>query len=79
MTPISHLCFRITVKGLKGGHSGGDIHLGRGNANKILNRFLYQMMTTYQEDFHLYEFNGGNLRQLYSPCPNITNMTYVQP
>ena len=62
MTPISHLCFRITVKGLKGGHSGGDIHLGRGNANKILNRFLYQMMTTYQEDFHLYEFNGGNLR-----------------
>ena len=31
MTPISHLCFRITVKkGPKGGHSGGDIHLGRG-------------------------------------------------
>lgn len=29
MTPISHLCFHITVKGLKGGHSGGDIHLGR--------------------------------------------------
>lgn len=35
--------FKVEVKGLKGGHSGGDIHLGRGNANKILNRFLSRM------------------------------------
>lgn len=31
---------QINVKGLTGGHSGGDIHLGRGNANKIMNRLL---------------------------------------
>ena len=48
------------MKGLKGGHSGGDIHLGRGNANKILNRFLSQMSTKY--DLYLCEINGGNLR-----------------
>ena len=32
--------FRIDVKGLNGGHSGGEIHKGLGNANKILVRFL---------------------------------------
>ena len=32
--------FEIIVKGLKGGHSGMDIHLERGNANKIMNRIL---------------------------------------
>ena len=34
------LAFRLTVKGLNGGHSGMDIHLGRGNANKLVNRIL---------------------------------------
>jgi dipeptidase D len=33
--------FRLGVKGLTGGHSGMDIHRGRGNANKLLNRLLY--------------------------------------
>jgi dipeptidase D len=32
--------FRLSVKGLAGGHSGMDIHLGRANANKLLNRLL---------------------------------------
>ena len=50
----------MEVKGLKGGHSGGDIHLGRGNANKILNRFLSKMVAKY--DLYLCEINGGNLR-----------------
>lgn len=58
--PADYYKFRVTVKGLKGGHSGGDIHLGRGNANKILNRFLTQLAAKY--DFYLCEFNGGNLR-----------------
>ena len=35
--------FNVNVGGLKGGHSGGDIHLNRGNANKILNRFMWQV------------------------------------
>ncbi len=39
--PEGYTGFRIRVGGLKGGHSGMDIHLGRGNANKIMNRILY--------------------------------------
>jgi dipeptidase D len=45
---------------LKGGHSGSDIHLGRGNANKILNRFLMQSFERY--DLCLCQIDGGNLR-----------------
>lgn len=60
--PAGHFFFKVEVKGLKGGHSGGDIHLGRGNANKILNRFLSLMGKIYQEEFYLCEINGGNLR-----------------
>ena len=33
--------FKVSVKGLRGGHSGCEIHLGRGNANKIMNRLLW--------------------------------------
>jgi dipeptidase D len=51
---------RIDVKGLNGGHSGGEIHKGLGNANKILVRFLYLLLKKY--DFTLCEINGGNLR-----------------
>jgi dipeptidase D len=35
-----HSAFRLGVKGLTGGHSGMDIHRGRANANKQLNRLL---------------------------------------
>ena len=58
--PAGYFFFKVEVKGLKGGHSGGDIHLGRGNANKILNRFLSKMVAKY--DLYLCEINGGNLR-----------------
>ena len=34
--PAGYFCCKVQVKGLKGGHSGGDIHLGLGNANKLL-------------------------------------------
>jgi len=57
-TPASSVAFLIKVSGLKGGHSGVDIHLGRANANKILIRLLYNEHTT----LHLASFNGGNLR-----------------
>ena len=33
-------CIRLVVDGLQGGHSGGDIHLNRGNANKIMGEFM---------------------------------------
>ncbi len=57
--PADYFCCKIQVKGLKGGHSGGDIHLGRGNANKILNRFLSR--TQKRHDMYLCEIDGGNL------------------
>lgn len=51
---------RLSLKGLKGGHSGCDIHLGRGNAIKLLIRFLAE----YAQDipFRLSSFQGGSLR-----------------
>lgn len=52
--------FIINVKGLNGGHSGGEIHKGLGNANKVLVRFLY--LLNAQIDFDLCSINGGNLR-----------------
>lgn len=58
--PTGYFCCKIQVKGLKGGHSGGDIHLGRGNANKLLNRFLSQCFKKF--DLYLCEIDGGNLR-----------------
>lgn len=58
--PAGYFCCKVQVKGLKGGHSGGDIHLGLGNANKILNRFLSQTFQKY--DMYLCEIDGGNLR-----------------
>ena len=52
--------FMITVSGLKGGHSGLDIHLGRGNANKIMNRLLHHGY--FHNGLLLASINGGNLR-----------------
>ena len=56
----SQLAIRLKVSGLMGGHSGDDINKGRGNANKILVRFLYQALSTF--DIQLSTINGGNLR-----------------
>jgi len=39
-TPAGTEGRKIVINGLKGGHSGVDIHLGRGNANKLMNRVL---------------------------------------
>ncbi|MEI7694539.1 MAG: aminoacyl-histidine dipeptidase [Chlorobium sp.] len=58
--PSDYKGFRIRVTGLKGGHSGVDIHLGRGNANKIMNRILYQGQRTC--GLLLASINGGSLR-----------------
>ncbi|MFK7809935.1 MAG: aminoacyl-histidine dipeptidase [Saprospiraceae bacterium] len=55
-----HRAFRLTVKGLNGGHSGMDIHKGLGNANKLLNRLLFS--ATQQFGIRLHEIEGGGLR-----------------
>ncbi len=53
-----YAAFLLKVSGLKGGHSGVDIHLGRGNANKLLARFLFEQGDSVQ----LFDFTGGSLR-----------------
>lgn len=58
--PLKSVAFKIEVKGLRGGHSGDDIHKGYGNSNKILNRFLWN--ATNKFNIRLHKFEGGNLR-----------------
>jgi dipeptidase D len=50
----------ITVKGLNGGHSGMDINKGLGNANKIMNRLLFDAFENF--GLQVAEINGGSLR-----------------
>lgn len=69
--PAGYFFFKVTVKGLTGGHSGDDINKNRANANKLLNRFLVQLMTKY--DLRLAEIEGGNLhnaipREAHAVC-----------
>lgn len=52
--------FRISLKGLTGGHSGMDIHLGRGNANKLMNRILTQAAAQF--GIAIGSIDGGSLR-----------------
>lgn len=52
--------YQLIIKGLKGGHSGMDIHLGRANANKIMNTLL--LMVTQKFDVRMADINGGSLR-----------------
>ncbi|MBD1262702.1 aminoacyl-histidine dipeptidase [Maribacter polysiphoniae] len=51
---------QIVVKNLQGGHSGMDIHKGLGNANKIMNRLLFNTMEAYS--IQISEIDGGSLR-----------------
>ena len=50
----------ISIRGLLGGHSGMDIDKGRGNANKLMNRILYHLLST--TPFQLISVDGGSLR-----------------
>ena len=59
-TPENNTAFIVKISGLTGGHSGDDINKGLGNANKLLNRFLWEANNKYT--IHLAEINGGNLR-----------------
>ncbi len=52
--------FKINLKGLKGGHSGIEIHKGLANANKLMNRFLWSASKTI--NFQIASIDGGSLR-----------------
>ena len=58
--PEGYFAFTVAVKGLKGGHSGDDINKGIGNANKILNRYLWTV--NKETDLRISKIDGGNLR-----------------
>jgi len=58
--PSGMKAYKLAITGLKGGHSGLDIHLGRGNANKLMNRFMWEAMANF--DMRITEINGGSLR-----------------
>ncbi len=58
--PAGYVTHQLILKGLKGGHSGCDVHTGRGNANKLLARFLASH--AQELDLRLIEFRGGSLR-----------------
>lgn len=55
-----NIVVKVSLTGLKGGHSGVDIHLGRANANRLMFRFLKDAMQTY--DIRLASIEGGSLR-----------------
>jgi dipeptidase D len=59
-TPSDYVGFKLSIKGLSGGHSGDDINKGRPNAIKLLNRFLWRTSVMY--DFRISTYDGGNLR-----------------
>ncbi|MEY4962797.1 MAG: hypothetical protein RLZZ323_116 [Bacteroidota bacterium] len=59
-TPEGSVGYTITVKGLNGGHSGMDIHKGLGNANKIMNRLLFDGFDNF--GLQIASIQGGSLR-----------------
>lgn len=70
--PANYQGFNLSISGLKGGHSGVDIHTGRANANKLLTRFLLDASNDF--DIRLTEFNGGSLR---NAIPREANASFV--
>ena len=58
--PKNKSAFSIAIKGLRGGHSGMDIHKGRGNANKLMNRLLFSLTKDLQ--IEIASIDGGSLR-----------------
>lgn len=60
LAPADFCYMKIDVSGGLGGHSGGDIHLGHANANKLLARFLWEQ--AQKHELNIAEIDGGNLR-----------------
>ncbi|WP_430815465.1 aminoacyl-histidine dipeptidase [Carboxylicivirga sp. RSCT41] len=58
--PADSVAYKLSLTGLKGGHSGMDIPLGRGNANKLMFRFL--KFAVANDEARLASIDGGSLR-----------------
>ena len=59
-TNPSHIAMKVSLKGLRGGHSGLEINQGRANANKLMARFVREAITTCNA--RLATWCGGNMR-----------------
>jgi len=72
--PQNYVPYQILVSGLKGGHSGLDINLGRGNSNLLLFRLIYK--ATDSAGLRLCEAEGGNMR---NAIPREASATVIIP
>lgn len=70
----SNSTYTLSISGLKGGHSGVNIHLGRGNANKLLARFLFNHADELA--LELTHFTGGSLR---NAIPREASVSFMLP
>lgn len=59
-TPAAMTAFKLALTGLKGGHSGLEINLYRGNSNKLLFRFIKAALEKFQ--MRVASIKGGSLR-----------------
>ena len=59
-TNPSHIAMKVSLKGLRGGHSGLEINQGRANANKLMARFVREAITACNA--RLATWCGGNMR-----------------
>jgi dipeptidase D len=73
--PSGMIAYKLSLTGLKGGHSGLDINLGRGNANKLLFRFLKK--ATAHNGLRISSILGGSLRNAI-PREAFANVTIPQ-
>ncbi len=72
--PKDYAAQRVEIRGLKGGHSGIEIVLERGNANKLMNRLLYGVSAKF--GVRLSSIDGGSLR---NAIPREAFATVVMP
>ncbi len=59
-TDPQDIALKVTLKGLRGGHSGLEINQGRANANKLMVRFVREAIAS--DEARLVSWNGGNMR-----------------
>ena len=73
-TPAGWKCIKLNIKGLSGGHSGMDISLYRGNANKIMSRLILSVIGKF--GVQVADVSGGSLR---NAIPFEAEATLVMP
>ena len=71
--PENFVGYQLKISGLKGGHSGMDIHLGRGNANRLMNRILSDAS---EFELRVHSVDGGGLR---NAIPRESMCTFAIP